>query len=321
MILHISIDPSVSPKINQTTNQVEFFYPCKSSDTCFPYEVQLSKGNYLVECYGASSGIPSGFSTTTSRRIENESSCIPQLLVAAFRGNTNCNPLNSPGSGGYIAGTLSLKEKTTLYVHVGGSGSFSTKKGGYNGGADGGGCSGGGASDVRVISDDISHRIIVAGGGGGSDDIFHSTTWNEGAGGAGGYPEGQGYWIDGVYNPKVASQTNGYKFGEGEAPYVTGDTAGGGGGWFGGYCSNHQNGGAGGGSSFILAKDAIIPDNVGYAFDQNSPYTMKLFGHESGIWSGNGKIIITQLIIYKSLIRCFNMRIPFSYYLIFLSKN
>ena len=217
---------------------------------------------------------------------------------------------------------------------VGNSNEENILKGGYNGG---GSClfansanpptSGGGATDIRVEEDDLWHRIIVAGGGGGHDNANAAETGgDDGSGGAGGYPRGQSFWIDGEYQNKMyATQTYGFSFGQGEsaqelanthqnstADLGANDRAGAGGGWFGGHASRHGNGGAGGGSSFILTKNADFPkgkipahdgrytlkDSKAYAFDNNSPYVMKLESYANGIRSGNGFMRI--LLLYSS---------------------
>ena len=317
-MIQININAEVSPIYNFNQKIYEIFYPCELNYECYPYEISLTRGIYLFELYGASGGIPSKLNTTTSRRSTEDLTCIPDLLVKSYKGNTECNPSNSPGSGAYIAGILPLKQKTKFFAHIGGSGSYKIK-GGYNGGGDAGSSasSGGGATDIRVGSDDIFHRIIVAGGGGGSDDYHFDGLTNDGAGGAGGYPESQGYWEGGYYVHKPASQTSGYEFGQGESGSIPSvDTAGAGGGWYGGFGSNSGNAGAGGGSSFLLSKDAIIPEDVGYAFDTSSPYTMRLFAHESGIWSGNGKIVITILSEDHTINQCYPSRFIHSLFLI-----
>ena len=54
-------------------------------------------------------------------------------------------------------------------------------------------------------------------------------------------------------------------------------------------------GGAGGGSSFALLINSTIPSDVDYAFDATSKYVMYLNSFANGIWSGDGKIIVTRL--------------------------
>ena len=189
-----------------------------------------------------------------------------------------------------------------FYARIGGVGSVEVRNGGFNGGGNSMisanfevGSSGGGATDLRAEYDDLYHRIIVAGGGGGADNYYFTDLSDDGAGGAGGYPEGQGYWIEGQYYSELATQSKGASFGNGQSASNQQDTAGGGGGWFGGYSSNNGNGGAGGGSSFIFSKNASIPSSISYAFQKDSRYLMTLIAYENGIWSGSGKLVITEI--------------------------
>ncbi|NLZ95747.1 MAG: hypothetical protein GX921_07990, partial [Bacteroidales bacterium] len=127
-----------------------------------------------------------------------------------------------------MSGTINLKSNTKIYARVGGMGQVATDtektKGGFNCGGDAKihtdpPSSGGGTSDIRIYSDDLWHRIIVAGGGGGCDDYNYGTAGaiNDG-GGAGGYPNGQGYWLNGKYTGNTtATQLYGFSFGQGES--------------------------------------------------------------------------------------------------------
>ena len=101
-------------------------------------------------------------------------------------------------------------------------------------------------------------------------------------------------------------------FGTGQDSQGGNDEAGAGGGWFGGYTIANCNAGAGGGSSFILCENATIPTSVNYAFTTNSQYLMKLHGYANGIWSGNGKIIITYLS-KSNKINTFNPTTKYNY--------
>ena len=111
----------------------------------FPYkeckaeELELDKGEYLLEVWGASGG--------------------------------TYNPSKAlGGAGGYARGKLTVKEKTKVFVHVGsqgsntsrGEGSQGCNGGGYSGSSSG--KSGGGATDIRLNNDSLYARIIVAGG-------------------------------------------------------------------------------------------------------------------------------------------------------------
>lgn len=82
------------------------------------------------------------------------------------------------GRGGRTFAVIPVRPGETLYVFVGGAGSFDTGSQSFNGGSAGGayldctgsycfGNGGGGASDVREAGDSLDRRIVVAGGGGG----------------------------------------------------------------------------------------------------------------------------------------------------------
>ena len=144
-------------------------YQCNSTTECHPITVELVRGRYLLECYGAEGG----------------------------RGLADSKPTLHGGYGAYASGILNLKEKTTFYLYIGGKGedgepSFNVKmSGGWNGGGDSGRDlrytgeplpdtpgSGGGSTDIRLVKaeegeestneESLDSRIIVAAGGSGS---------------------------------------------------------------------------------------------------------------------------------------------------------
>ena len=189
--------------------------------------------------------------------------------VGAAGGYDNCGS-NSGGLGGLVQATINVTSKQTLYVYVGGTGSFIS--GGFNGGGNGfaneNGCDGGGgggASDVRTSPTDLTSRIIVAGGGGGGG-CGHSGS-NGGAlvpgdGGAGNGAVGVGG--DGKSGP---------------------DNAGGGGGYVGGGGGANCNGG-GGGSSYhrgvLITLEAGTNSGNGYVrFTFRAPSTILPTGQPS----------------------------------------
>ena len=53
--IHYSlVDSSKEPKVEKyQSNFYIFSYPCESKYVCSPYKVELSKGAYKIECYGA----------------------------------------------------------------------------------------------------------------------------------------------------------------------------------------------------------------------------------------------------------------------------
>ena len=283
----------------------KFTLKCNDPDTydeCEPYEVILKKGKYHFECVGAS-------------------------------GNSDLE--KDVGYGARVTGVISLKEKSKLYIYVGGKGSTirlegKATPGGYNGGGNGGcglektdtgryygsGFSGGGATDVRTINgawnDPISldSRIMVAGAGGAG--TFSSTSAKGGDGGTiQGFP---GY--DELGNIALgANQTNGFAKGKGQdglSKTVHGNrgaegNSGAGGGWHGGFASqrngDHSVSGAGGGSSFISGHEGLeVINNL--KFDLTHMEGGNVTKH-----SGNGYVVITVISsctsVQKSLPKSF----------------
>lgn len=141
--------------------------------------VELPRGKYKLQCWGAQGG--------TSY--------------------TNSNTVGSKG--GYSEGVLTLTEKTTLYIFVGGKGSRGNSTTLVNGGWNGGGASvgytyynsggtmgecypacGGGATDISTVTSSMNYsngrtnrsaasllaRCIVAGGGAGGSHRYTETT-------------------------------------------------------------------------------------------------------------------------------------------------
>ena len=293
---HMS-DNQYSTNITISDNEAILNYPCPSNTECTSYKFILQPGVYQLKAYGASAG-----NQVSQALAADRASCIATETVKLFGGNAICRTSNySGGSGGFISGVLKLKHPTQCYVNIGGKGSYEMKtiSGGYNGGGANSGRSnyisatGGGATDLRVGVDDVYHRILVAGGGGGTDN-------DEGNGGCGGYPDGQGYWKKGEYNGhQLATQSSGYSFGQGQNATTTcNDCGGAGGGWFGGYASNDNYAGAGGGSSYALTKTSVIPSlnsERHYEFTNKSPYVLDHMLYANGIWEGNGKLHIIKL--------------------------
>ena len=204
-------------------DEIELRYPCSDTVTCSHYTVILPRGKYKLEAYGASGGTETN--ATTLR--DNDRNCIDQEIVKLYRGNTVCNPINSPGAGGYISGIINLNKITTFFIHIGGKGEYVKSinpKGGYNGGGNGyrhnmGSAGGGGSTDFRVEKNDYWHRILVGGGGGGTDDnIVNDGGMNDGSGGAGGYPNGQTFFTNNILNGSYGGTQNfGYSFFQGES--------------------------------------------------------------------------------------------------------
>jgi hypothetical protein len=208
-----------------------------SYTVCGADELFLDPGTYELEVWGASGG---------------QFGSIPR------------------GLGGYAKGTITLRERTKVYVHVGSQGSdTSTGSGtqGCNGGgySAGNGRSGGGATDIRLINDSLYSRVIVAGGGGGTSDQGGDSGGH--GGGFNGGNGGIGYVYSNCYAGKGGGQSTETTacadgtlntcpkgtFGYGGN---TGGHAGaGGGGWFGGSASNREYG-SGGGSGYVLTSSS-----------------------------------------------------------------
>lgn len=141
-------------------------------------QITLPKGKYKLQCWGAQGGTSYGSSS------------------------------GSGSKGGYSEGVLTLTEKTTLYVFVGGQGSRGSSSSLVNGGWNGGGASvgyasynsggtygysypacGGGATDISTVTSSMSYssgrtnrssasllaRCIVAGGGAGGSYRYTET--------------------------------------------------------------------------------------------------------------------------------------------------
>ena len=165
--------------------------------------VTLPKGTYKLECWGAQGGYSS-----SNSGIE----------------------VGMGGKGGYSAGTITLNQKTLIYIYTGGVGSISGN-GKADGGFPNGGSSwafstsegaggGGGSSDIRIGIDSLYARVIVAGGGGGGGED------NE----TGGYGGGETGGTSGSGTPGSQTAPGGY-FGIGG--HTSYDGGGGGGGWYG----------------------------------------------------------------------------------------
>jgi len=236
------------------------------------------------------------------------------LTIENYNGSTG-------GLGGYAQGQLIVTPGQTLYIYVGGEGQDNAP--GFNGGGAGGygtpsdgmagyAGSGGGASDVRVGGTALTDRIIVAGGGGGGGrdyvngscqpcgtggnggagggliggngmdpDDTGSTYYNVGSGGAGGDQSvggNGGAGTEGINGNSGILGTGGDGI-NGSQSVASG---GGGGGYYGGGAGAGTNSGSGaaggggaGGSSYV---GGVTTGST-----------------TSGINSGNGKIIITEL--------------------------
>ena len=225
----ISLEDLTKGTINVTKYSfyLKFDYPCSSRTDCTPYEINLPRGQYLFEIYGASGG--------------------------------DVESLGLQGLGGFSRGFYSVKQiSSRLFLYLGGEGSpcfnaMCSPFGGFNGGGTAyGDCGGGGGStDLRTISGTTitskltDTRILVAGGGGGGRKPFDNTNQTANGGNGGGSLGGQGKGLD-SNKPCIATQsdcTNGsgtksdgklWKGADGELWGASNGGGGGGGGYYGG---------------------------------------------------------------------------------------
>lgn len=191
-------------------------------------QITLPKGQYKLECWGAQGGYRS----------------------ASFYG----------GNGGYSVGTITLTDKTSIFIYVGGSGNTGGTAGGFNGGGSRSSYNGGGGgTDIRIGSDSLYARVIVAGGGGsdgassktgmyGGGTSGGTTTEYYGSGGGGGTQTAGG----------AGGNNNAGTFGQGGQGLsaMSGYAGAGGGGWYGGGgsypdSSGDDDRGGGGGSGYV----------------------------------------------------------------------
>ena len=208
-------------------------------EDCPEQKVILSRGKYMFEAWGASGG-----------------------------------GINVFGKGAYAKGLINLKNESTFYIFVGGSGQNTSTtelpRGGCNGGGNGGsgtsgfshGSGGGGATDIRLNISSLESRILIAAGGGGSSGLGNIK--DEYKGGDGGDEVG-GIGLacpefNGIRYP--ANQTFGFALGYGEdgrsstgcSPCGAEGSGGAGGGLYGGQSYNENgantNTGGNGGSSY-----------------------------------------------------------------------
>ena len=213
--------------------------------------VTLEPGKYVLECWGAQGG---------------------------YRSNSSYG-----GKGGYSTGTLTLTQKTTIYIYVGGSGNSVTSASNsiYPGGFNGGGYrynykGGGGATDIRIGSASLYARVIVAGGGGSDGSSGYSGGYAGGVSGARGNFGCGSYGYGGSQTASYSSlsainsqgTTNsssncaaGFGFGGFGCYYASGYGGAGGGGWYGGQGtypdgSGDDDGGGGGGSGYVYTSSS-----------------------------------------------------------------
>ena len=239
-----TLNPSVQ---KYQSNTYIFSYPCESHYDCAPYKVDLSKGAFKIECYGA------------GRQV----------------------------GGGYTSGILYVEDKLTIYLYLGGQGEYfsndlSYLKYVFNGGGSGHlahSSEGHGATDVRLHYnsdwanfDSLKSRIMVAGGSGGSECGLGGV--GGGINGGNGQPgsctnDPNNYNSHGFGGTNVNGGFGGFNGTFGHAALYSDNQLlnrnCGGGGYYGGGSSRDAGAGAGGGSSFIsgyFGCDAIAENST-----------------------------------------------------------
>ena len=262
-------------------------------------EIELTKGHYLIEAFGASGG----------------------------------SALRPGGRGAHISAHAFLQSKKTFYLYIGGKGSDSNydqqpSSGGFNGGGSGGpggsptgdyhyisGAGGGGATDIRLVpgqwddENSLNSRILVAAGGGGSGFRLY--------GGAGGIYEGLCSELSDHCAQMCGGDQSTYGKGQDGAEgrgnsYGLEGKGGGGGGWFGGKAQqqsgNLTNSGGGGGSSYVSGAPHFL-ENPEFKFS----HVFMEDGKKSQ-YSGNGYLTITRFHSFTLLKSSF----PY-YFIVFIS--
>ena len=267
-----------SKNITIYNNEIYLFeYPCISNSNCVPYEVELERGQYKIECWGASGGL--------------------DYYKAG------------PSRGAYVSGILTLNKSTNFFLYIGGKGSDTDQlngysSGGFNGGGSGNNCGsgGGGGTDMRLTKDKFTSRIIVAGAGSGGERVsnghggtlsgiagqYHNCSNGEHSltqgslpgtqteGGRGGGTDNYGYGSSG-------------KFGVGGDGLSNVDSGpGGGGGYFGGGGTTWVCSGSGG-SSYISGMSGCfsVPDEDTEETQNSSIHYSQLFFTDPIMIPGN----------------------------------
>ena len=208
------------------------------------------------------------------------------------------------GKGGYARGYIALDKGTTIYIVVGGTGS-------YNGGgttSGGSGSNGGGATHIATTNRGVlknysnykSEILIVAGGGGGGAYAYNEPCYG---GTGGGTTGGRATACDGsggyggsqtAGGAPTSSEGVAGSFGQGGSGYI----AGGGGGYYGGGSGQVYFSGGGGGSGYIGGVPTITYNGATY-----SPDTL------NGTMSGNGLARIALFAIEEIIGMCNNAKI------------
>ena len=258
----------------------KYVYQCDSQTDCSSIKLELSKGTYFFELWGAQGG--------NSSNIESEK--------------------GKGGKGGYVNAVIRLLSNDIFYLNIGAHGekpntasSHSQTEKTFNGGGYGTnyniksdipryGCSGGGGTDVRYQTSEIERRILVASGGGGASWV--QSEYKDG---------GNGCWST-IQCPETISTELCYSHQpsqdfQGESPSNDLISAGGGGGYHGGVVYSGYGSPAGGGTSYICetndCKTLIIKGKI-YETNEERPDFYRVGKFTDG-HIGNGAISITDL--------------------------
>lgn len=258
--------------------------------------ITLPKGKYRLECWGGQGG---------------------------YRNSSTYG-----GKGGYSAGTITLTEKTLIYLYSGGAGNTGKTAGGFNGGGKRQGYNGGGGgSDIRIGTDSLYARVIVAGGGGsdgnpsktgmyGGGTTGGSTIQSYGTGGYGGTQTGvsSSSWQTTSQSTSTTAQSGayaGFGFGGNGIARESGYGGAGGGGWYGGSgaypdstSDDDRGGGGGSGYMYTASSASYYPSgcllNSQYYLENatilagNTAFTSPTGTRETG-HTGDGYIRITVI--------------------------
>ena len=262
--------------------------------SCQPYLVELPRGLYFVELWGAGGGY--------------------------------CHGSTHAGRGAYTSGFIHLYSKQKFYVYIGQRGqdcsfSMSNTRESCNGGASGGkpysasftnGASGGGSTSIQLSSEHTT-RIMVAAGGGGAAHLFPG-------GDAGDLTSLDVFGKVNTSISKGAGQEYGYSPLYGEPGrnweqhnlYAEEGGGGGGGGYYGGYSYQgteaYSDSPGAGGSSYISGHAGCKKRADFYFFKTkmaSGKSSMKSYSDVSKLMTGNsgdGYAIITG--IYFSSVAC-----------------
>jgi hypothetical protein len=149
----------------------------------------------VLSIYGAQAADPIDFTTSvTSTIIINQPiNTVNFQIIGAGGSNANSNPAlplqDRPGYGGYIQGTLKVKQGDSLFFTVGNVGNSTTPSGG---------------TSLIYISSNVSTLVAIAGAGGGNgyaDITSSSSSGGHGGGGNGAVANGNSNgFINGVSN-------------------------------------------------------------------------------------------------------------------------